>query len=157
MNFKKSLCLSASVMGVMTLLSINTSKVQAADQSNQNTTTEQTSSNVEAPKVQAQNVEVQNNSQSHVEQNNVKSIRAVVTINYKGRGKVAVWSNYDATKHVTGKYLADGTRWKAFKVATDQVKRQWYNLGGNQWVDGQYIRLASTPPKIIIPLEKPMA
>lgn len=70
----------------------------------------------------------------------VTPINKVVSITYNCRGKVAVWSNFDETKHITGKYLARNTNWKAFKIATDSRGHKWYNLGGSQWIDSSYIR-----------------
>ncbi|WP_297819683.1 N-acetylmuramoyl-L-alanine amidase family protein [uncultured Lactobacillus sp.] len=70
----------------------------------------------------------------------VSAINKIVSINYNGRGKVAVWSNFDTTKHITGKYLAKNTNWRAFKLATDKNGHKWYNLGGNQWIDSSYIK-----------------
>ncbi|CCI82712.1 C39 family peptidase [Lactobacillus hominis] len=65
--------------------------------------------------------------------------KQTVKINYSGGGGVAVWNNYQAPQHVTGKYLANNTNWKSFKVATLDNQRKWYNLGGQQWIDGQYV------------------
>ncbi|QNQ80091.1 C39 family peptidase [Lactobacillus sp. PV034] len=61
----------------------------------------------------------------------------VVRIQYSGKGQVAVWDNYQAPHSIT-KYLPKNTSWKSFKVATLDDKHQWYNLGGNQWVDSNY-------------------
>lgn len=50
---------------------------------------------------------------------------------------IAVW-NAPANGHTTGKYLANGSNWKV--VSKSQVNGNWwYNLGGNQWVDGRYV------------------
>lgn len=70
----------------------------------------------------------------------ITPINKIVSINYSGRGKVAVWNNFDQSKHITGKYLASNTNWKAFKIATDANGHKWYNLGGNQWIDSTYIK-----------------
>ena len=67
----------------------------------------------------------------------------VVRINYSGKGKVAVWNNYQSPQHVTGKYLSSNSNWKSYKVATLDNQKTWYNLGGQQWVDGQYIASSS--------------
>lgn len=106
-----------------------------------------------ANKVQAaenDNVQTQANTTNQTSQTqaNVQDQKSTVKINYSGRGKVAVWNSYDANKKLTGNYLANNTNWKSFKVATLADKSQWYNLGGNQWVDGQYIiksNATSTP------------
>ena len=49
----------------------------------------------------------------------IQTYNSVGTITYNGRGKVAVWSNYDHSKKLTGQYLANGTKWKVFKKASD--------------------------------------
>ncbi|WP_297818848.1 L,D-transpeptidase [uncultured Lactobacillus sp.] len=74
----------------------------------------------------------------------VQNKNSVVKINYSGKGKVAVWNSYDSNKKLTGNYLANNSNWKSFKVATLADKSQWYNLGGNQWVDGKYILNSSS-------------
>lgn len=69
----------------------------------------------------------------------VVSRNGKVTVYYTGRGKVAIWNNYGAGRHITGKYLANGTSWKTFKTAYPKENGWvWYNLGGNQWIASQY-------------------
>lgn len=84
------------------------------------------------------------NSNSKVDAASVENKEQVVTINYSGKGNVAVWDNYTAPQRTTGKYLADKTSWKSYKVATLDNQKHWYNLGGNQWVDGDYITQSNT-------------
>ncbi|WP_297817680.1 C39 family peptidase [uncultured Lactobacillus sp.] len=69
----------------------------------------------------------------------IQTYNSVGTITYNGRGKVAVWSNYDHSKKLTGQYLANGTKWKVFKKASDENGLNWYNLGANQWVTEKYL------------------
>ena len=67
----------------------------------------------------------------------VEDINGVVKVQYSGKGQVAIWNNYDSSKKII-KYVPKNSSWKAFKVATLADNRQWYNLGGDQWLDGQY-------------------
>ncbi|KRM72063.1 immunoglobulin-like domain-containing protein [Lacticaseibacillus brantae] len=60
-------------------------------------------------------------------------------VNYVPGYGIAVWNNYTADRKATDKKLAHGTAWKYFATATDENGNLWYNLGGNQWVDGKYI------------------
>lgn len=48
----------------------------------------------------------------------------------------------NTTQLVLGKKLADGTTWQVFgkKTLNGQL---WYNLGGNQWANGTYLRLVA--------------
>lgn len=65
----------------------------------------------------------------------------VITVNYVGPGKVAIWDSPWAGRHVTGRYMANGSAWNAYGKATDESGQTWYNLGGNQWVSAQYVAL----------------
>lgn len=65
--------------------------------------------------------------------------RGQVTVYYTGRGKVAIWNHYGAGRHITGKYVANGSSWKSFKTALPKGNGWvWYNLGGDQWIMSQY-------------------
>lgn len=73
----------------------------------------------------------------------VSAIKGVATVHYvKGYG-IAVWTNYQNGKAIRGKKLMDGSKWKVFKRATLKSTvngtTTWYNLGGNQWLDGRYL------------------
>lgn len=46
--------------------------------------------------------------------------------------RTAVWRAPGAGR--TSRYLPAGTSWRFFKVATTKDGKNWYNLGGNQWV-----------------------
>jgi hypothetical protein len=65
----------------------------------------------------------------------------VITVNYVGPGKVAIWDSPWAGRHVTGSYMANGSAYNAYGKATDESGQTWYNLGGNQWVSAQYVAL----------------
>lgn len=71
----------------------------------------------------------------------VVNFSAVGRINYVPGYGIMVWNNYGASAKTTGKYLKHGTNWKIFKKATMSDGSVWYNVGGNQWVDGKYIVL----------------
>ena len=62
--------------------------------------------------------------------------KGVVQINYSGKGKVAVWDAPEGNHHIV-KYVNKNTKWNFFKTANINGNT-WYNLGGNQWVDGRY-------------------
>lgn len=81
------------------------------------------------------------NSQTTNNSANETSDQGTLVIKYNGRGGVAVWKSWDTSQGVTGKYLANNSAWKYFKVATKDNGSKWYNLGGNQWVDGSYTSL----------------
>lgn len=75
----------------------------------------------------------------------------VGTITYAGKGKVAVWNSPFSGHSLTGKYLANGTTWKIFSKANVGDDHVWYNLGGNQWVDGQYLSIQKTTDFVSTP------
>ncbi|WP_276805091.1 SLAP domain-containing protein [Lactobacillus hominis] len=60
-----------------------------------------------------------------------------VTVHYKPGYGIAVWSQ-PGKNAIPGKYLKHGTSWKYFKYVNVNGTI-WYNLGGNQWVSGQYL------------------
>jgi len=64
-----------------------------------------------------------------------------VTVRYVANASIAVWNDVTSARHVTGKYLKNGTSWKAVSKTTYQGQT-WYNLGGNQWVSGRYVQFA---------------
>ncbi|KRO16914.1 CAP domain-containing protein [Lacticaseibacillus saniviri] len=61
------------------------------------------------------------------------------TVNYAPGYGIAVWNSPYFNKRATGKTLKTGTRWKTFKTVTVN-NHTWYNLGGNQWMDGSYLK-----------------
>lgn len=63
----------------------------------------------------------------------------VATVNYvKGYG-IAIWAK-NPTYHATVKKLPAGTSWRAFS-ATPNGKSFLLNLGGDQWMSGDYVDL----------------
>ena len=64
-------------------------------------------------------------------------VGGVVTVNYVPGYGIALWNSPKANHQFLGRYLAHGTAWK---VTGKQVVngKTWYNLGGNQWIEGQY-------------------
>lgn len=71
----------------------------------------------------------------------IETLDGVLTVQYVGPGKVAIWDSPFAPHSTTGEYLANGNAYRAYKKATDANGHVWYNLGGNQWIDGQYVSL----------------
>jgi hypothetical protein len=67
--------------------------------------------------------------------------KGVLKINYVRGYGIAVWNNYTGGATIAGKKLADGTSWKYFGTASYNG-HTWYNLGGNQWIDGRYATLS---------------
>jgi len=66
---------------------------------------------------------------------NVQAFRGVGVINYVPGYGIAVWSDQNGTKF-TGKHLETGSSWKLFAKAVGKNGHTFYNLGGNQWIDG---------------------
>lgn len=67
-------------------------------------------------------------------------LNTVGTVNYVPGYSIAIWDSYRSDHQFTGKKLAHGTSWRVYKqVINNGVP--WYNLGGNQWIDGTYFRL----------------
>lgn len=71
----------------------------------------------------------------------VTTYTGVITVNYVGPGKVAIWDSPWAGNHTTGKFMANGSAYNVYAKATDNKGRTWYKLGGNQWVNSQYVSL----------------
>jgi len=65
-------------------------------------------------------------------------ISGVARVNYVPGYSIAIWDKPGNDRQFTGKKLLHGTDWKVFKraVVDGQV---WYNLGGNQWLQGKYV------------------
>ncbi|MCG4282486.1 immunoglobulin-like domain-containing protein [Lacticaseibacillus saniviri] len=68
----------------------------------------------------------------------IEKINGTVKVNYVPGYGIAIWGKPAAD--VTSKKLAHGTSWKVF-AKTSVNGTTWYNLGGNQWVDGTYAKL----------------
>ncbi|MCH3990657.1 MAG: glycoside hydrolase family 73 protein [Lactobacillus sp.] len=63
--------------------------------------------------------------------------RSVAYINYKPGYGIAVWSQ-PGKGAIKGKYLPHGSSWKTYGYAYVN-SHKWYNLGGNQWIDSEYV------------------
>ncbi|KRM72195.1 hypothetical protein FC34_GL001179 [Lacticaseibacillus brantae DSM 23927] len=61
----------------------------------------------------------------------------VVTVNYVPGYGIALWNSPQADHTFLGRTLGHGTAWKVFDVKTVNGNT-WYNLGGDQWIDGKY-------------------
>ncbi|QNQ81223.1 SLAP domain-containing protein [Lactobacillus sp. PV034] len=73
------------------------------------------------------------------------NVTGTLRINYRPGYGIAVWSQ-PANNIISGKYLKTGSAWKFFGT-TNVNGHTWYNLGGNQWIDGQYAKVtAATKP-----------
>ncbi|KRL62355.1 SLAP domain-containing protein [Lactobacillus psittaci] len=86
------------------------------------------------------------NNNAHTEatttSNATNNITGVVRVSYWPNSKVMVWSNPGVTG--SNKYLTNGSRWKFFKIKYIG-DNSWYNLGGNQWIEGKYAINESDP------------
>lgn len=67
---------------------------------------------------------------------NARYFNAVGRVNYVPGYSIKVWKDANKSQW-TGKYLANGTSWKVFGE-----QNGFYNVGGNQWVEKQYIELS---------------
>ena len=68
--------------------------------------------------------------------------KTVGTVQYVPGYGIAVWNSDQPNRRPTGQVLAHGTRWQVLGHSVVNGE-DWYNLGGNQWVAGQYLRLAN--------------
>lgn len=74
--------------------------------------------------------------------------KPVKTSNAAGKVQVAfqkgksvnLWNNYKGGKHIPGKMVKSGTTWKFYKKVNNGGA-VWYNLGGNQWIYGKYVKV----------------
>ncbi len=74
---------------------------------------------------------------------NEENVSGVATINYVEGYSVNVYSSpASSSASWTGKQLKHGTKWLTYKRATVNGKT-FYNLGGSQWVDSQYITFSA--------------
>lgn len=67
---------------------------------------------------------------------NVEKKMGTLTINSKKDNVVTVWTMPGGKP--TGRYLANGTSWRYFRV-TKVNGEVWYDLGNNQWVPEKYV------------------
>ncbi|MHA3065488.1 hypothetical protein [Lacticaseibacillus saniviri] len=76
-------------------------------------------------------------------ENSTQKLNSVVKINYVPGYGIAVWNSPKSGRHVTKHaLLKHGTSWKAVSRAVVNG-HAWYNLGGNQWLDGNYAGITS--------------
>lgn len=75
-----------------------------------------------------------------------RTINGYIVIKYRPHYSVNVWHGYGTSARFAHRRLADGSRVRVYQVAI-QNNKTWYNIGGNQWIDGQYA--ASYPIKAI--------
>ncbi|MCH3990661.1 MAG: SLAP domain-containing protein [Lactobacillus sp.] len=66
-----------------------------------------------------------------------RQINGYIVIKYNGKGGVNVWNGYGTNAVFSGRRVKNGTRLQVTQVAIQNGKT-WYNLGNNQWIDGQY-------------------
>lgn len=59
------------------------------------------------------------------------------TINYIPGYGIALWNGYGANRTYAGRTLLTGSKWKVL-AQTYADGEYWYNLGGNQWIQGKY-------------------
>ncbi|WP_317636016.1 hypothetical protein [Xylocopilactobacillus apicola] len=65
---------------------------------------------------------------------------SVATIDYEPGYGIRVWTSPYFNKQPVGeKYLITGTQWKVFHITTIN-NTNWFNVGGNQWIDGRYVK-----------------
>ncbi|MCH3904982.1 MAG: L,D-transpeptidase [Lactobacillus sp.] len=139
---KEQMALAVALAAVPLWLGANQAK--AADTTGVETTTNttETSSSAATAKTDTQTQAPAQKADQTTEQAQTQTptaVQTVVKINYTGRGGVAVWNTYQAGRHVTGKYLPKNSSWKSFaQIKPTGETYTWYNLGGNQWVSGQY-------------------
>lgn len=69
---------------------------------------------------------------------NIEKTSGILTINYIPGYSIVMWGKPGSNP--LGKYLKTGTNWK-FYGKTEYKGQTWYNLGGNQWVPAQYIKV----------------
>lgn len=62
----------------------------------------------------------------------------VAKVNYVPGYGIAIWNKATSDRTFTGKRLTHGTSWRVFKK-TVVDGHAWYNLGGDQWIDSQYV------------------
>lgn len=88
-------------------------------------------------------VDAQYVSLTPINEANEENVSGVATINYVEGYSVNVYSSpASSSASWTGKQLKHGTKWLTYKRATINGKT-FYNLGGSQWVDSQYITFSA--------------
>jgi hypothetical protein len=54
------------------------------------------------------------------------------------KGKIALWNRPSFNGSIT-RMISSGTRWQIYGEASGGGSSTWYDLGGSQWIDGQYM------------------
>ncbi|BDR59695.1 immunoglobulin-like domain-containing protein [Xylocopilactobacillus apicola] len=70
----------------------------------------------------------------------ISDYNGVGYVNYVPGYGINVWNAPAGT--FTGQRLQHGTAWKVFQKATNSKGQTFYNVGKNQWIDGQYVSFA---------------
>ena len=78
-----------------------------------------------------------NNSSLNNTSSNSNATSGVGHINYVPGYGINLWIGYGSDAQWSGRRLPHGTSWRFYKKVTVNGKT-WYNLGGNQWIDGTY-------------------
>ena len=77
-----------------------------------------------------------NNNSSNTNSNS-NATSGIGRINYVPGYGINLWIGYGSNAKWSGRRLPHGTTWKFYNKVTANGKT-WYNLGGNQWIDGSY-------------------
>ena len=76
-------------------------------------------------------------------ENSSQELRGVVTIQYVPGYGIAVWNSASGDRQIVRRaVLRHGTQWQIYRRAVVNG-RTWYNLGGNQWIDGGFAKLTA--------------
>lgn len=76
-------------------------------------------------------------------ENSSQEMRGVVTIQYVPGYGIAVWNSASGDRQIVRRaVLRHGTQWQIYRRAVVNG-RTWYNLGGNQWIDGGFAKLTA--------------
>lgn len=67
----------------------------------------------------------------------VQAATEQIRINYVAGYGVNIWTNHNHG-HFTGKRAAHGSTWNVLSTAVDKKGNIWYQVGKNQWINGQY-------------------
>ncbi|WP_461217947.1 MucBP domain-containing protein [Lapidilactobacillus salsurivasis] len=79
----------------------------------------------------------------------VDPMNAIGTVAYHPNYGIAVWDDFRDTRQLVYgrrqvKRLPHRSRWQIFEKAS-RADETWYNLGGQQWVQAKYLKLAEPP------------
>lgn len=68
----------------------------------------------------------------------------IARINYIPGYSIAVWNNYGPDRQLTGQKLKHGTTWQFFKKVIDSSGNSWHQVGAQQWISGDYVKVSNT-------------